>query len=125
MVKAPTSQVVIEKIKQWQEVARQALELEDAIKDALDADEVAKQTWADLETDWPHDPAASHNVLNADGKVVVPTRRGQDVKSFSGTDINQCKNRLRDIYDYLNGAAGPLTIPPNANRDINRLTIDD
>ena len=123
MAKSSTKKVVIQKLNLIQNVCRLALVFEDAIKNMLDEEEVQKQTWQDLETDWPF-ADAPNNLVNADGKIII-SQDASDESSFDGQDVKQAVDRLTDIYNYLQGTGPTITVPSNPNRDIAALTIDD
>ena len=96
-------------------------------RQTIEDEEVKKQTWADLATDWPHDPQAADNLVDDQGRVILEPNAA--ASSFSGVDIRNAVNRIVDLQDYLGGTDGgtasPLTVPANPNRDIRELTIDD
>lgn len=130
---AEATESMIDTIEQVIDARNETQKFVERARKTIQDEEVKKQTWADLETDWPHVPdpgpptPPNDNLVDAEGRVIIEPFG--TAKSFRGEDIRNAVNRVEDLADYLAGTDGgitsPLTVPANPNRDIRELTIDD
>lgn len=103
---AQNKRQVEEQIANFKAVCTKVSEVQNAIFQILEHEEVVNQNWNNLATDFP-------STIEADGSVI-----GED---FTGSHIQNAKNTLKDLQRFLNGDA-TLTVSTNHGRNTRRLT---
>ena len=103
---AQNKRQIEEQLGNFKAVCTKVAEVQNAIFQVLEHEEVVNQNWNNLGTDFP-------DMVEPDGSVV-----GED---FAAAHINNAKNSLKDLQRFLNGDA-TLVVSQNHGRNTRRLT---
>lgn len=95
-----------EQIGNFKAVCTKVTEVQNAIFQLLEHEEVVNQNWNNIGADFP-------TMVEADTSVV-----GED---FTGAQLQNAKNTLKDLQRFLNGDV-TLTVSTNHGRNVRRLT---
>lgn len=103
---AQNKRQIEEQIGNFKAVCTKVAEVQNAIFQVLEHEEVVNQNWNNLGTDFPE-------MVEVDGSVIN--------EDFTPGNINNAKNTLKDLQRFLNGDA-TLVVSGNHGRNTRRLT---
>ena len=104
---------VISQIERMKSLSEMIADIQEAIYEFLENEEVVSQAWNNLPTDFPN---LVDGTLNTD-----PVKLGSVNQPFSSQQLNQFDTAVQAIADALNGI--DITVTTNLGRNIRRLSI--